>query len=95
VAIADLSSEKVRGASMGFFFTTRMFGFFLGPNISGLMADRWGQGLPFLLGAAGLALGIWASWSLSTELSQRISRAPACPAGTGSREAKEYKGVNV
>ena len=95
VAIADLSSEKVRGASMGFFFTTRMFGFFLGPNISGLMADRWGQGLPFLLGAAGLALGIWASWSLSTELSQRISRASACPAGTGNREAKEDKGVNV
>ena len=74
VAIADLSSEKVRGASMGFFFTTRMFGFFLGPNISGLMADRWGPGLPFLLGAPGLALGIWASWLLSTRLSQKVSR---------------------
>jgi MFS family permease len=30
VAIADLSAEKSRGASLGFFFTTRMLGFFLG-----------------------------------------------------------------
>jgi len=33
VAMADLTSEKVRGASMGIFFTTPMFGFFLGPNL--------------------------------------------------------------
>jgi multidrug resistance protein len=69
VAIADLSSEKLRGASMGFFMTTRMFGFFLGPNISGLMADRFGHGLPFMISAAGLLLAIWASYSLSKELS--------------------------
>lgn len=95
VAIADLSSEKVRGASMGFFFTTRMFGFFLGPNISGLMADRWGPGLPFLLGAAGLASGIWASWLLSTKLSQRVSRACGYPVGPVSREAKDCEGLNI
>ena len=47
VAIADLTSEKVRGASLGVFFTTRMFGFFLGPNVSGIMADRVGEGFPF------------------------------------------------
>jgi MFS family permease len=35
VAIADLSSEEVRGASLGFFFTTRMIGFFLGPHDPG------------------------------------------------------------
>lgn len=69
VAIADLSSEKLRGASMGFFMTTRMFGFFLGPNISGLMADRFGHELPFMISAAGLLLAIWASYSLSKELS--------------------------
>jgi MFS family permease len=79
VAIADLSSEKILGASMGFFFTTRMFGFFLGPNISGWMADRWGPGLPFLLGAVALFSGIWASWLLSKKLSRRISRRPLSP----------------
>ncbi len=70
VAVADLSSEEVRGASLGFFFTTRMVGFFLGPNVSGMMADRFGQGFPFLVGAAGLALGIWASLYLSSRLSE-------------------------
>jgi len=70
VAIADLSSEEVRGASLGFFFTTRMLGFFLGPNVSGLMADRFGQGFPFLVGAVGLVLGIWASLYLSSRLSE-------------------------
>jgi len=71
VAIADLTAEKVRGASLGFFFTTRMIGFFLGPNISGLLADRFGQGLPFLVGAAGLGGGLWAAHHLSGRLSQR------------------------
>lgn len=71
VAIADLSSKEVRGASMGFFFTTRMIGFFLGPNISGLMADRLGQGFPFLVGATLLGLGIWASLALSEKLSKK------------------------
>jgi MFS family permease len=70
VAIADLSSEEARGASLGFFFTTRMIGFFLGPNVSGMMADRFGEGLPFLVGAAGLGLGIWASLYLSSRLSE-------------------------
>ncbi len=74
VAIADLSSEKIRGANMGFFFTTRMFGFFWGPNIGGLMADHWGPRLPFLLGAVLLILGIWASWLLSPELARKASR---------------------
>ena len=73
VAIADLTSEKVRGASMGVFFTTRMFGFFLGPNLSGMVADRYGQGLPFLIGAASLGVAIWASSSLSEELSKSMS----------------------
>jgi MFS family permease len=70
VAIADLSSEEIRGASLGFFFTTRMIGFFLGPNVSGIMADRFGQGFPFLVGAGGLVLGIWASLYLSPRLSK-------------------------
>jgi MFS family permease len=70
VAVADLSSEEVRGASLGIFFTTRMFGFFLGPNVSGIMADRFGEGFPFLVGAGGLALGIWASLYLSPRLSK-------------------------
>ena len=70
VAIADLSSEEIRGASLGFFFTTRMIGFFLGPNVSGIMADRFGQGFPFWVGAGGLALGIWASLYLSPSLSK-------------------------
>jgi MFS family permease len=76
VAIADLSAEKSRGASLGFFFTTRMLGFFLGPNISGLLADRFGLGFPFLIGAAGLAFGVWAAYYLSPKLSKK----PAQPA---------------
>ncbi len=70
VAIADLTSEKVRGASMGVFFTTRMLGFFLGPNLGGMMADRFGPGFPFLVGAATLGMGIWASSRLSARLSR-------------------------
>jgi MFS family permease len=69
-AIADLTSEKVRGASMGVFFTTRMLGFFLGPNLGGMMADRFSPGFPFLVGAAILGMGIWASSRLSAGLSQ-------------------------
>jgi len=69
VAIADLSSDEVRGANMGFFFTTRMLGFFLGPNISGMVADRLGYGFPFLLGAAVLGVGLLASFHLSPVLS--------------------------
>lgn len=69
VAVADLSPDEVRGANMGFFFTTRMLGFFLGPNISGLMADRLGFGIPFLLGGAVLGIGILASYHLSPALS--------------------------
>ena len=57
VAVADLSSGRSSGSRAGFFFTTRMFGFFLGPNVSGIMADRFGQGFPFLVGAAGLDAG--------------------------------------
>jgi multidrug resistance protein len=75
VAIADLSAEKVRGASLGFFFTTRMIGFFLGPNVSGLLADRFGQGIPFLLGAAGLVGGLWAAFHLSGRLSPKKTEA--------------------
>jgi len=73
VAIADLSSAEVRGASLGVFFTTRMAGFFLGPNLGGLMADRLGQGIPFLVGAAGLGVGIWAALALSDKLSKRVT----------------------
>ena len=69
VAITDLSSEEVRGANLGIFFTARMLGYFLGPNVSGLMADRFGEGFPFLVGAAGLTLGVWASFYLSPRLS--------------------------
>jgi MFS family permease len=90
VAIADLSSEEVRGASLGFFFTTRMIGFFLGPNVSGIMADRFGQGFPFLVGAAGLGLGIWASTSLSSGLSRRMPQSPAPPARAAARDPKEF-----
>jgi multidrug resistance protein len=79
VAVADLSSKKVRGASMGVFFTTRMLGFFLGPNFGGLMADSFGEGLPFLAGAAGLGMGIWASFSLSGELSKTMGPGPIQP----------------
>jgi len=73
VAIADLSAEKVRGASLGVFFTTRMMGFFLGPNISGLLADRFGQGFPFLVGAAGLGAGLFAAFYLSGRLSRKTA----------------------
>jgi len=76
VAIADISSQEVRGASMGIFFTTRMMGFFLGPNIGGIMADRFGQGVPFLVGAAGLALAIWASFSLSEGFAKGLEPLP-------------------
>lgn len=69
-AIADLSSDEKRGANMGFFFTTRMIGFFLGPNASGVLADRFGQGFPLLVGAALLGMGIWASLYLSPALSK-------------------------
>lgn len=71
VAIADLSAAQVRGANMGIFFTTRMVGFFLGPNGAGLMADKFGQGFPFLMGAAVLGAGIWASLTLSNKLTQK------------------------
>jgi MFS family permease len=74
VAMADLSSDEVRGANMGFFFTTRMFGFFLGPNLSGMVADQWGYGFPFLIGAAILGLGILASSYLSPVLSTGRAR---------------------
>ena len=74
VAIADLTAEKIRGASLGVFFTTRMIGFFLGPNSSGLLADRFGQGFPFLMGAAGLGGGLWAAFYLSARLSQKPAR---------------------
>lgn len=70
VAIADLSSDEVRGANMGFFFTTRMIGFFLGPNLSGFLADHFGPSLPFLVGAAVLGMGIGASFYLSPVLSK-------------------------
>jgi MFS family permease len=90
VAIADLSSKEVRGASLGFFFTTRMIGFFLGPNVSGMMADRFGQGFPFLVGAAGLGLGIWASTSLSSGLSRRVLPPPAPPVRAAARDPKEF-----
>jgi len=94
VAVADLSAEEVRGASLGFFFTTRMIGFFLGPNVSGIMADQWGQGFPFLVAAAGLILGIWASFSLSARLSKGVHRAPAHPVAAESKERKEFKRFN-
>ncbi len=81
VAIADLSSEEIRGASLSIFFTTRMIGFFLGPNVSGIMADRFGQGFPFLVGAGGLALGIWASIYLSPSLSKAAPGSLIHPVG--------------
>ncbi len=71
VAIADLSSVEVRGANMGIFFTTRMIGFFLGPNVAGLIADRFSQGFPFLIGAVVLGMGIWASLTLSNKLAKK------------------------
>ncbi len=85
VAIADLSSAGVRGGNMGFFFTTRMFGFFLGPNISGIMADSFGQGIPFMIGSAGLLLAVWASSSLSEELSKGLSGMPSIALATGKQ----------
>jgi multidrug resistance protein len=94
VAIADLSSEEVRGASLGFFFTTRMIGFFLGPNVSGMMADRFGQGFPFLVGAAGLGLGIWASTSLSLGLSRRVLSLSAPPISAATRDPKDHHHLN-
>ncbi len=81
-AIADLSSDEVRGANMGFFFTTRMIGFFLGPNLSGILADHFGLGLPFLVGAAVLGIGILASFYLSPVLSRGM-------AGMGASGRKE------
>jgi MFS family permease len=88
VAVADLSSEEVRGANLGIFFTTRMFGYFLGPNVSGLMADRFGEGFPFLIGAAGLALGVWASFYLSPRLSRAARGALIHPAGPEQVEVR-------
>jgi MFS family permease len=88
VAVADLSPEEVRGAGLGIFFTTRMFGFFLGPNVSGLMADRFGEGFPFLIGAAGLALGVWASFYLSPRLSRAAQGALIHPAGPEQAEVR-------
>jgi hypothetical protein len=35
-----------------------------------MMADRFGPGFPFLVGAATLGMGIWASSRLSAGLSQ-------------------------
>jgi len=95
VAVADLSSEEVRGASLGFFFTTRMIGFFLGPNVSGIMADHLGQGFPFLVGAAGLGVGIWASISLSSRLSQTARRSMTHPVGRANQEAKKSRRLNL
>jgi MFS family permease len=83
VAVADLTSEKVRGASLGIFITTRMLGFFLGPNLSGFMADRFGKGFPFLTAAVFLGVGIWASVRLSSELSKTRQLAPVPAGGAG------------
>ena len=88
VAVADLSPEEVRGAGLGIFFTTRMFGFFLGPKVSGLMADRFGEGFPFLVGAAGLILGVWASFCLSPRLSQAPQGSLIRPVGPEQVEVR-------
>ena len=89
VAIADLTSEKARGASLGVFFTTRMLGFFLGPNFGGMMADSYGEGFPFLIGAAGLGTAIWASSALSPELSKAVQMAPVQPAWAIDKERQD------
>ncbi len=94
--IADLTSEKVRGASLGVFFTTRMLGFFLGPNLSGIIADKWGIGFPFIFGALSLSAGIWASSALSSELSKAFQPAPVRPGwsrtGTAAIQTVDKKG---
>ncbi|HSR12936.1 MAG TPA: MFS transporter [Thermodesulfobacteriota bacterium] len=77
VAVADLTSEKARGASLGVFFTTRMFGFFLGPNLGGIIADAWGQGVPFAFAGLLAGMGIWASCCLSPELSRSLVLDPS------------------
>ncbi len=94
--IADLTSAKVRGASLGVFFTTRMLGFFLGPNVSGIIADKWGIGFPFIIGALSLGAGIWASSALSSELSKAFQPAPVRPGwsrtGTAGIQTVDKKG---
>ncbi len=92
VAVADLTSEKRRGASFGVFITTRMFGFFLGPNLSGMMADRFGQGFPFLVGAVFVAGGVWAAFQLSSELSKARPGAQVA-AGVAGRDEGRAKDV--
>jgi MFS family permease len=87
--IADLTSEKVRGASLGVFFTTRMLGFFLGPNLGGIIADQWGVGFPFIVGALSLGAGIWASSALSSELSKTVQTAPVQPGWVAGRDRRD------
>jgi MFS family permease len=87
VAVADLTSEKRRGAGFGVFITTRMFGFFLGPNLSGMMADRFGQGFPFLVGAIFVGAGVWAAFQLSPELSKARPAVPV-PAGLAGEKKR-------
>ncbi len=84
VAIADLSAAEVRGANMGFYFTTRMMGFFAGPNLSGILADRLGEGVPFMVCTAGLLLAIWMSRGLSGELSKGSALAVTVPCGSAA-----------
>ncbi len=91
VAVADVTSEKARGAGMGVFFTTRMFGFFLGPNLSGILADSWGEGFPFLIGAIALGGGIWASFALSPQLSKVNQAALFGFAPQNPRGKRDYK----
>jgi len=70
VAIADLTSERVRSASLRVFFSTPMFGLFLGPSLSGVIADQRGEGFPFLISDAGVGLGTLAASALSPGLSK-------------------------